>query len=192
MTISVLESLWRNREKLNERLQRKYSSLAEMAFTTEIIGLASETGIVPQLSDQGISTLYFTSAREYVSDAVEELKQLKEWDTRAHEGRPTVFEGLDVTHFTKAIQEGYYRTIRDNPDLSMKRGLFIELAELTGIAVSKKTVQRAINEHTETEYPLEDRYLEIVEEVTGTNPVYDNNVVQRKYRNKLMPFGQLR
>lgn len=99
--------------------------------------------VEPQLTDGKISTLYTSSLGEYTANVVQLLKQVQEWDKKTHKGRPEVFEGLDFSDFTEAIQEGYQRTIADR--WSMEREHFDELKKLTGIAVSEETVQHAIN-----------------------------------------------
>ncbi|MEK6860210.1 MAG: hypothetical protein AABX54_05350, partial [Nanoarchaeota archaeon] len=161
-------------------LQGKYSSLAQKGKFWELDRLRRQTGVEPQLSDQEISRLYTTSLSEYTVNAVQFVEQTREWDKRAHKGKPVVFEGLDFADYEEAIQDGYHRTIAD--EWSMERKHFEALKKLTGVAVSEEIVQHAINARIKTGNVLGDYYFKNVQGATGIKPVPDNDVVQGMFR----------
>jgi hypothetical protein len=178
--IGTLETVFDKPEEFNKELQVKYSSLARKGKFWELDRLRRETGVKPQLSDQEISTLYTASLSEYTANAVQFLKQTREWDKRVHKGKPVVFEGLNFDDYEKVIQDGYHRTIAD--DWAMERKHFDALKKLTGVAVSEETVQQAINARIKTGNVLGDYYFKNVQRATGIKPVPDNDVVQGMFR----------
>jgi uncharacterized protein YneF (UPF0154 family) len=168
-----------------ELIQRRYSKYAQKGNLWEINELLNQTKIAPQFSDQELSVLYVSSAKKETYRAVDYIKQLQKLERGIHKGKTPVFNDLDRKELETALQEGYGKTIVE--DWKIEKQDFDELHNLTGIPVSRKTVQKAIDHRFKSKNILGDGgYFRTIKAATGMDLKPTPNLVQKVYKDCLI------
>ncbi len=175
-SINRLVKLDGSKEEIVSNLQKKYSGMVEKEDGSwEIQQLSRQTGVIPELSDAELKRLYLSSARGYVSPF--QLKAIKKWDSKVHNGKPAVFNNLG-DDFAEALQEGYSTLIEDGRHDEED---FKELEKLTGISVTQETVNKAFNQRFKKRVVL-NKEMDWIERDIGIRPKLDEKIVQDLYR----------
>jgi len=180
MTNTKVQEMLKDKAEL---IQRKYSQYAKKGDLWEIARLRHQTGIAPQFSDQELSVLYLSSAKDEVYIAVDHIKQLQKIERSRSNGKTPVFDTLNKEEFERALQEGQGKTIDENWKIEKKD--FDELYCLTGIPLSEKVIQKAIDKRFKSKNILGDYFFKTIKKATGMDLRPTPNLVQKMYRNCL-------